>query len=34
VLKQLSYAPLPSSILSKAKTQMSQLECNGSALSA
>ena len=34
VLKQLSYAPLPSSILSKAKSQVSELQCNGSSLSA
>jgi phosphate transport system substrate-binding protein len=33
VLKQLSYAPLPSSIASKAKTQVSTLECNGSPVS-
>jgi phosphate transport system substrate-binding protein len=34
VLKQLSYAPLPSSIASKAKSQVSQLQCNGSPVSA
>jgi phosphate transport system substrate-binding protein len=34
VLKQLSYAPLPGSILSKSKAQVSQLQCNGSSLSA
>ena len=34
VLKQLSYAPLPSSIASKAKAQVSQLQCNGSPVSA
>ena len=33
VLKQLSYAPLPSSIASKAKAQVSQLRCNGSPVS-
>jgi phosphate transport system substrate-binding protein len=34
VLKQLSYAPLPAAILSKAKEQVSELKCNGSPLSA
>jgi phosphate transport system substrate-binding protein len=33
VLKQLSYAPLPAAIASKAKAQVSQLQCNGSAIS-
>jgi phosphate transport system substrate-binding protein len=34
VLKQLSYAPLPSAIASKAKAQVSELQCNGSPVSA
>ena len=33
VLKQLSYAPLPAAIASKAKAQVSQLQCNGSPVS-
>jgi phosphate transport system substrate-binding protein len=33
VEKQLFYAPLPSSLLSKAKTQLGTLTCNGSPLS-
>jgi phosphate transport system substrate-binding protein len=33
VLKQLSYAPLPASILDKGKAQISQLQCNGSPIS-
>jgi phosphate transport system substrate-binding protein len=33
VLKQLSYAPLPSSIAGKAKAQVSTLQCNGSPVS-
>ncbi len=33
VVKQLSYAPLPSSVASKAKAQISTLQCNGSAIS-
>jgi phosphate transport system substrate-binding protein len=33
VLKQLSYAPLPTSIASKAKAQVSTLQCNGSPIS-
>ncbi|HEY7630461.1 MAG TPA: phosphate ABC transporter substrate-binding protein PstS [Thermoleophilaceae bacterium] len=34
VLEQLSYAPLPSAIASKAKAQVSELQCNGSPVSA
>jgi phosphate transport system substrate-binding protein len=33
VLKQLSYAPLPAPIASKAKAQISTLQCNGSPIS-
>ena len=33
VLKQLSYAPLPAAIASKAKAQVSELQCNGSPVS-
>ena len=33
VVKQLSYAPLPSSILDKVKAQISTLQCNGSPVS-
>jgi phosphate transport system substrate-binding protein len=33
VLKQLFYAPLPTSLLSKAKAQLNDLTCNGSPLS-
>ena len=31
--KQLSYAPLPSALLEKAKAQVTKLQCNGSPLS-
>ena len=31
--KQLSYAPLPSALLSKAKAQVTKLQCNGSPIS-
>jgi phosphate transport system substrate-binding protein len=33
VLKQLSYAPLPSAIASKARAQIATLQCNGAAIS-
>jgi len=32
VAKQLFYAPLPAALLSKAKAQVSKLQCNGAAL--